>query len=81
MENGAAQVSNAEGRDPSGFLSEIINSNVTVKLNSGVVYKGMFSPFNLPILSRYHSRVAVAARGALLEEGANVRLDRLDACS
>lgn len=34
------QVTQAEGKDPSGFLSEIINSAVTVKLNSGVVYKG-----------------------------------------
>ena len=39
MENGAA----SEGRDPSGFLSEIIGAPVTVKLNSGVVYKGMTS--------------------------------------
>lgn len=31
-----------EGKDPSGFLSEIIGSAVTVKLNSGVVYKGLF---------------------------------------
>lgn len=29
-----------EGRDPSGFLSEIIGAPVTVKLNSGMVYKG-----------------------------------------
>ncbi|MCJ1389742.1 U4/U6-U5 snRNP complex subunit lsm6 [Xylographa bjoerkii] len=36
MENGAG----AEGTDPSGFLSEIIGNPVTVKLNSGVVYKG-----------------------------------------
>ena len=36
MENGAA----SEGRDPSGFLSEIIGAPVTVKLNSGVVYRG-----------------------------------------
>ncbi|MCJ1406738.1 U4/U6-U5 snRNP complex subunit lsm6 [Ptychographa xylographoides] len=35
MENGAS----SEGRDPSGFLSEIIGAPVTVKLNSGVVYK------------------------------------------
>ena len=39
MENGAG----AEGTDPSGFLSEIIGSPVTVKLNSGVVYKGSSS--------------------------------------
>ncbi|KAI4155392.1 MAG: hypothetical protein LQ341_000184 [Variospora aurantia] len=36
MENGP----NSEGRDPSGFLSEILGAPVTVKLNSGVVYKG-----------------------------------------
>jgi U6 snRNA-associated Sm-like protein LSm6 len=36
MENGAA----SDGKDPSGFLSEIIGAPVTVKLNSGVVYKG-----------------------------------------
>ncbi|KAI9818183.1 MAG: U4/U6-U5 snRNP complex subunit lsm6 [Pycnora praestabilis] len=36
MENGAA----SEGKDPSGFLSDIIGAPVTVKLNSGVVYKG-----------------------------------------
>ena len=29
--------------DPSGFLSEIINRPVTVKLNSGVVYKGVLA--------------------------------------
>jgi U6 snRNA-associated Sm-like protein LSm6 len=37
MENGTTQ---GEGKDPSGFLSDIIGSQVTVKLNSGVVYKG-----------------------------------------
>ena len=31
-----------DARDPSGFLSEIIGAPVTVKLNSGVVYKGSF---------------------------------------
>ena len=40
MENGSA----SEGRDPSGFLSEIIGAPVTVKLNSGVVYKGLTIP-------------------------------------
>lgn len=43
MENGTAPAQN-EGRDPSGFLSEIIGNNVTVKLNSGVVYKGEERP-------------------------------------
>ncbi|KAI9729606.1 MAG: U4/U6-U5 snRNP complex subunit lsm6 [Cirrosporium novae-zelandiae] len=36
MENGAT----SDGKDPSGFLSEILGASVTVKLNSGVVYKG-----------------------------------------
>jgi U6 snRNA-associated Sm-like protein LSm6 len=40
MENGA--VSQSEGKDPSSFLSDIIGHPVTVKLNSGVVYKGFF---------------------------------------
>jgi hypothetical protein len=40
MENGA--VTQGEGKDPSGFLSEIIGNPVTVKLNSGVVYKGEY---------------------------------------
>ncbi|KAF2720300.1 U6 snRNA-associated Sm-like protein LSm6 [Polychaeton citri CBS 116435] len=30
----------SDSRDPSGFLGEIIGAPVTVKLNSGVVYKG-----------------------------------------
>lgn len=34
----------ADARDPSGFLSEIIGAAVTVKLNSGVVYKGNIWP-------------------------------------
>jgi U6 snRNA-associated Sm-like protein LSm6 len=37
MENGAS----SEGKDPAGFLGQIIGAPVTVKLNSGVVYKGM----------------------------------------
>lgn len=42
MENGttAAAAAQGEGKDPSGFLSEIIGNPVTVKLNSGVIYKG-----------------------------------------
>ncbi|KAG9514087.1 hypothetical protein KCU77_g15691, partial [Aureobasidium melanogenum] len=39
--NGAAAPTSVnEARDPSGFLSEIIGAPVTVKLNSGVVYRG-----------------------------------------
>jgi hypothetical protein len=41
MENG--NLSQGEGKDPSAFLSDIIGNSVTVKLNSGVVYKGIFS--------------------------------------
>jgi U6 snRNA-associated Sm-like protein LSm6 len=41
--NGESPAPDAAGdsRDPSGFLSEIIGAPVTVKLNSGIVYKGM----------------------------------------
>ncbi|KUJ22412.1 U6 snRNA-associated Sm-like protein LSm6 [Mollisia scopiformis] len=38
MENG--NTTQAEGKDPSAFLSQIIGNSVTVKLNSGVIYKG-----------------------------------------
>ncbi|KAK3710285.1 U4/U6-U5 snRNP complex subunit lsm6 [Vermiconidia calcicola] len=40
--SGNAPVPNgaADAKDPSGFLSEIIGAPVTVKLNSGVVYRG-----------------------------------------
>ncbi|KAF2209917.1 hypothetical protein CERZMDRAFT_121967 [Cercospora zeae-maydis SCOH1-5] len=34
------EAAETDARDPSGFLSEIIGAPVTVKLNSGVVYKG-----------------------------------------
>ena len=36
MENGTS----SDGRDPAAFLNEITGASVTVKLNSGVVYKG-----------------------------------------
>ncbi|KAL8360332.1 hypothetical protein RB601_007306 [Gaeumannomyces tritici] len=38
MENGA--MTQGEGKDPTSFLSDIIGNMVTVKLNSGVIYKG-----------------------------------------
>lgn len=43
MENHANATTSAasDTKDPSAFLSEIIGVPVTVKLNSGVVYKGM----------------------------------------
>lgn len=31
-----------EGKDPTSFLGDIIGNMVTVKLNSGVIYKGEF---------------------------------------
>lgn len=46
MENGAS----SEGKDPSTFLGEIIGAPVTVKLNSGVVYKGYESPSEIKLL-------------------------------
>jgi U6 snRNA-associated Sm-like protein LSm6 len=44
MENGTQ----GEGKDPSSFLSEVIGNAVTVKLNSGVIYKGK------PVLSLFN---------------------------
>ena len=40
--NGESPTSDTAGdsRDPSGFLSDIIGAPVTVKLNSGIIYKG-----------------------------------------
>ena len=43
MENGAPAA--GDSKDPSTFLSEIIGVPVTVKLNSGVVYKGWLCRF------------------------------------
>jgi hypothetical protein len=37
------EANSTDGRDPSGFLTEIIGAPVTVKLNSGIVYKGSLS--------------------------------------
>lgn len=51
MENGA--ISQSEGKDPSSFLSDIIGHPVTVKLNSGVVYKGFFF-FSSALLLYYY---------------------------
>lgn len=42
-ENGPADVPTGSTSDPSGFLSEIIGSPITVKLNSGVEYRGEIS--------------------------------------
>ena len=46
MENGNVNQGEA-GNDPSSFLSDIIGNPVTVKLNSGVVYKGGVSLMNI----------------------------------
>lgn len=61
---GAPQSAN-DARDPSGFLSEIIGAPVTVKLNSGVVYKGMHLPEDkvcLDLLTCEKRRAAVRRR-------------------
>lgn len=57
MENGAT--TQGEGKDPSGFLSEIIGSAVTVKLNSGVVYKGASATLSAVSSADFQRRVAV----------------------
>jgi len=49
----AAPTSVNEARDPSGFLSEIIGAPVTVKLNSGVVYRGVFCASSLCVCFAY----------------------------
>ena len=35
-----------DSKDPSGFLSEIIGASITVKLNSGVEYRGQYTAAN-----------------------------------
>ena len=47
MENHATvtNAASSDSKDPSAFLSEIIGVPVTVKLNSGVVYKGDLTRF------------------------------------
>ena len=47
MENHTAATTStpSDSKDPSAFLSEIIGVPVTVKLNSGIVYKGTGSPW------------------------------------
>lgn len=40
-----------DARDPSGFLSEIIGAPVTVKLNSGVVYRGRFKRTSTQVMA------------------------------
>lgn len=48
--NGESPAPEAAGdsRDPSGFLSDIIGAPVTVKLNSGIIYKGVCALFLRP---------------------------------
>lgn len=48
--DGEAPNGAADTKDPSGFLSEIIGAPVTVKLNSGVVYKGSSPALHLAVL-------------------------------
>lgn len=54
MENG----SSSEGKDPSAFLSEIIGAPVIVKLNSGVVYKGIALSLFLAVSQLMSSQVS-----------------------
>ncbi|KKA21681.1 U6 snRNA-associated Sm-like protein LSm6 [Rasamsonia emersonii CBS 393.64] len=70
MENGAS----SEGKDPSAFLSEIIGAPVTVKLNSGVVYKGQRSDFALGELQSVDGYMNIALEKT--EEYVNGRLRR-----
>ena len=53
--NTAAAPAANDARDPSGFLSEIIGAPVTVKLNSGVVYKGMYTSTRLVLENSFVS--------------------------
>lgn len=65
MENGAS----SDGKDPSAFLGEIIGAPVTVKLNSGVVYKGERSYsalFYLPFLPVSYLFPLVQEKGTTL---------------
>jgi hypothetical protein len=51
LENGEQTAGDA--RDPSGFLGEIIGAEVTVKLNSGLVYRGTYySDFSFLFLTQ-----------------------------
>ena len=56
MDNGTA--TQGGGGDPSGFLSEIIGNPVTVKLNSGVVYKGIWASLLYPAMCPRRNQVA-----------------------
>lgn len=59
MENGTA--TQGEGRDPSGFLAELHGNPVTVKLNSGVVYKGTWAhSLGNNLLTRPYRRASVS---------------------
>ena len=55
MENG--NPGQGDGKDPSSFLSDIIGAAVTVKLNSGVVYKGTVPPPSLSQVSEFTDSV------------------------
>ncbi len=51
------------GRDPSGFLSEIIGASVVVKLNSGIVYKG--TTYSSRTLKEPHGLMLMLSTGEL----------------
>lgn len=51
----AAAAAPASGGDPSGFLNEILHGPVTVKLNSGVIYKGASGPKSVILGAKFRS--------------------------
>ena len=72
MENGAP----SDGKDPSAFLSEIIGVPVTVKLNSGVVYKGRLH-FN-PSLYVFPLTLEVAGELQSVDGYMNIALEKCE---
>lgn len=70
MESSAA----SEGKDPSAFLGEIIGAPVTVKLNSGVIYKG----FSKLILSRESNTNPVLGELQSVDGYMNIALEKTE---
>lgn len=60
--------------DPSAFLSEIIGVPVTVKLNSGVVYKGR----NTPMMAWVHELTHLAGELQSVDGYMNIALEKCE---
>lgn len=75
MENGTN--TQGEGKDPSGFLSDIIGNPVTVKLNSGVVYKGELSISDDDISSN-NADMSVAGELQSVDGYMNIALEKTE---